>query len=328
MNFLITGGCGFIGCNLVKELCKNNDNNIRIIDNLLIGTREDLNSVTEYREYDSKSFSDMPNGVELIVGDILDAALALKISKNIDVIIHLAANTGVPLSVYDPRTDCLVNVIGTFNFLEAARINNIPRFIFASSGAPAGEVVPPIHEELPPHPVSPYGASKLAGEGYCSAYNKTFSVDTVMLRFGNVYGPGSEHKSSVVAKFISNALNNEVLKIYGDGSQTRDFIYIDDLISSIISSIDIPDIGGETFQIASNMETTVGEMSELLINIMQSNGIEGIKLVRSDKRLGDVMRNFSDISKAKDKLKWEPQVALREGLNRTVKYFLNELNEQ
>ena len=151
----------------------------------------------------------LKNQVELIVGDIRDADKTLKVCKGIDVIVHLAANTGVGPSVEDPRTDMEANIIGTFNMLDAARQNKVKKFIFASSGAPIGECEPPIHEELAPHPVSPYGASKLAGEGYCSAYYRTFDVSTVALRFGNVYGPGSSHKSSVLAKFIRQALSGK-----------------------------------------------------------------------------------------------------------------------
>jgi UDP-glucose 4-epimerase len=236
--------------------------------------------------------------------------------------VHLAANTGVGPSVENPRLDCLTNVIGIFNYLDAARINKVPRFIFSSSGAPAGEVLPPIHEEIPPHPVSPYGASKLAGEGYCSAFNKTFGIDTVTLRFGNVYGPGSFRKNSVVAKFIRQALNGETIKIFGDGTQTRDFIYIDDLVDALISSSYINDIGGETFQIASGKETTIGEMTHNLINILKQKGIQSIQVINSDVRAGDVKRNYSDTSKAKERLNWQPKVNQEVGLLRTVEYFL------
>ena len=182
MNWVITGGCGFIGISLIKKLIKEDGHNIRILDNLTTGTRDDLSEACVFSETLKNNIS-IFNNIELIVGDILDEDLAIKVTKNADVIIHLAANTGVGPSVKNPRADCMANVIGTFNYLEAARINSIQRFVFASSGAPAGEVDPPIHEELPPHPVSPYGASKLAGEGYCSAYYKTFNIQTVMLRF-------------------------------------------------------------------------------------------------------------------------------------------------
>ena len=325
MNWLITGGCGFIGISLIARLLLDTDanHNIRILDNLSTGTRDDLSSVAPFLEVENiDNLSASLVGIELVVGDILDEGLAYKVTKNIDVIVHLAANTGVGPSVEDPRLDCYTNVIGVFNYLDAARINKVPRFIFASSGAPAGEVEPPIHEELPPHPVSPYGASKLAGEGYCSAYNKSFGIDTVILRFGNVYGPRSLHKSSVVAKFIRQALDGETLEVYGDGKQTRDFIYIDDLIDALISSSHLDNIGGETFQISSGMETTVGEMADNLINVMKQHGVKDIKVINGETRIGDVKRNYSDTTKAKQRLNWQPKVSQEEGLIRTVEYFI------
>lgn len=322
MNWLITGGCGFIGTSLIKSLLEDGgEHNIRVLDNLTTGTREDLANVCQYSEIDG-DIKQPSNGIELIVGDILDEKLSIEVTKDIDVIVHLAANTGVGPSVEDPRSDCMANVIGTFNYLDAARINSVPRFVFASSGAPAGEVEPPIHEELPPHPVSPYGASKLAGEGYCSAYSKTFGIQTVMLRFGNVYGPGSLHKSSVVAKFIRQALNGETLEIYGDGTQTRDFIYIDDLIKALRLAVTTENIGGEAFQIASNQETTVGEITAKLVAILEKHGVKGIKVINGENRLGDVKRNYSDTSKAKDRLGWQPTMTQEEGLTRTVEYFV------
>ncbi len=236
MNWLITGGCGFIGTTLINRLKDEGGHNIRVIDNLSTGTKDDLRLVCSFVEKGTDSIDGPPQDIELVVGDILDKDLALGVVQGSDVIVHLAANTGVGPSVKDPRSDCFANVIGTFNYLEAARYQQVKRFIFASSGAPIGEAAPPIHEELPAHPVSPYGASKLAGEGYCSAYYSSFGIDTVSLRFGNVYGPGSKHKSSVVAKFIRLALDGQILEIYGDGTQTRDFIYIDDLVEAILLS--------------------------------------------------------------------------------------------
>ena len=192
-----------------------------------------------------------------------------------------------------------------------------------------GEVAsPPIHEDLPANPVSPYGASKLAGEGYCSAYFNSFGVETVALRFGNVYGPGSIHKSSVVAKFIKKALAGEVLEVYGDGKQTRDFIFLDDLINAIKAAASKEGVGGEKFQIATNRESTVGEVAEMLCEILSSHGILNIKLVNGEARVGDVMRNFSDITKAKEVLGWEPQFNLRDGLEQTVSYFKLDQNHE
>ena len=259
----------------------------------------------------------------LIEGDILNENLALNAAQGVDVIVHLAANTGVGPSVENPRKDCLNNVIGTLNYLEAARHNSVKRFIFASSGAPIGECTPPIHEELPAHPVSPYGASKLSGEAYCSAYCRTFGVETVALRFGNVYGPFSGHKDSVVAKFVKNALKSEPLIIYGDGSQTRDFIYIDDLVRSIKLSAYSPGIGGEIFQIATSRETTVGELVDRLVPILTEAGIEGISTKHAERRRGDVKRNFSDTTKARKMLNWQAEITLEEGLRKTVDWFLH-----
>jgi UDP-glucose 4-epimerase len=321
MNWVITGGCGFIGLSLISKLIKDKSNFIRIVDNLTTGTKKDLSAIFDFSETTINNISGFKN-VELIVGDILDESLAVKVTKNADVIIHLAANTGVGPSVENPRADLMANVVGTFNYLEAARINSVRKFVFASSGAPAGEVEPPIHEELAPHPVSPYGASKLAGEGYCSAYYKSFNLETVILRFGNVYGPGSLHKSSIVAKFIRQAINKETIEIYGDGSQTRDFIYIDDLINALSLAVITDNIGGETFQIASNQETTVGEITNMLVHVLQDNGIFDINVTNGEVRLGDVKRNYSDTSKAKNRLGWQPVMGQKEGLEMTVRSFL------
>jgi len=142
------------------------------------------------------------------------------------------------------------------------------------------------------------------------------------LRFGNVYGPGSVHKSSVVAKFIRQALDGEVLEIYGDGTQTRDFIYIDDLIDIMLLAAGSPDAGGETFQVASSRETTVGEMAELLLDILNDRGVKDVKIINGEVRVGDVKRNYSDTRKAKSLLGWQPGTDLTSGLTRTVDYFL------
>lgn len=325
MNWLITGGCGFIGTSLVNKLLsdKSEKHNIRILDNLSTGRRSDLLAISSFNEIkDLNNLCKSPKGLELVIGDVLDDNLAYLIAKNIDIIVHLAANTGVGPSVDDPRSDCHINVIGTFNYLDAARANKVPRFIFASSGAPAGEVKPPIHEEMAPHPVSPYGASKLAGEGYCSAFHKSFGIDTITLRFGNVYGPGSMHKNSVVAKFIRKAISGETIEIYGDGTQTRDFIYIDDLIDALISSANLNNIGGEIFQIASGMETSIEELTVNLIKVLKENNVKGTKVINREPRNGDVNRNYSDTSKAKKRLNWQPKVHQIEGLTKTVEYFL------
>lgn len=332
-NWLITGGCGFIGTRLISVLLRDKQNRIRVIDNLSVGTREDLGQVTgfeelEQQEIDKSSWSHTQARCSLVVGDILDKELALRLAENAHVIVHLAANTGVGPSVEFPREDCEVNVIGTLNYLEGARRGNSVRFIFASSGAPIGEVAePPIHEGLPSNPVSPYGASKLSGEGYCSAYFNSYGVETIALRFGNVYGPGSIHKSSVVAKFIKAAYDGEVLEVYGSGEQTRDFIYIDDLVNAICAAASAPNVGGEKFQIATNRESTVGEVVNMLLEVLADEGVDTVNVKNTEARVGDVMRNYSDITKAREHLGWQPEHDLRQGLELTVRYFKSQRDE-
>jgi UDP-glucose 4-epimerase len=324
VNWLITGGCGFIGTALVRFLSGEGGHNVRVVDNLRVGDREDLARAGRFVEADAADPGPISGDgtVELVVGDILDAELALRAAQGADVIVHLAANTGVAPSVEDPRADCTTNVLGTLNYLEAARLGGVPRFVFASSGAVVGEVEPPLHEEMPPHPVSPYGASKMANEGQCSAYFRTFGVETVALRFGNVYGPLSGHKNSAVAKFIRRAREGEVLEIYGDGTQTRDFIYVEDLIGAIRRAATVEDIGGEVFQIATNAETTVSEMVGKLIPALAEAGIPEPEVKKTAPRQGDVKRNFSDTSKAARLLGWRATTDLDAGLRKTVAWFV------
>jgi UDP-glucose 4-epimerase len=179
---------------------------------------------------------------------------------------------------------------------------------------------------MAPHPASPYGASKLAGEGYCSAYFHCFGVETVALRFGNVYGEGSGHKNSVVAKFIKQALAGEKLEIYGDGGQTRDFIHISDLIDAIRKAASAPGVGGECFQIATAKETTVSEMTGKLLEALEAEGVARPVVFSGPTRDGDVLRNFSDTSKAWARLGWHANVALEDGLRQTVRHFLSHAN--
>ena len=215
------------------------------------------------------------------------------------------------------------NVVGTLNYLEAARHNGARRFVFASSGGTTiGEAEPPIHEEMVPHPVSPYGASKLSGEGYCSAYFRTFGVETVALRFGNVYGPLSGHKNSVVARFIKRATSGETLEIYGDGTQTRDFIYVGDLINAVRLSATVEGVGGEIFQIATSAETTVQELTEKLLPALASAGVKDVEVRYTEARRGEVRRNYADTTKAERMLGWRAEVGLDEGLHRTVAWFM------
>jgi UDP-glucose 4-epimerase len=328
VNWLITGGCGFIGTAMIQSLTQEGGHAVRVVDNLSVGTREDLAAASGFAEVSPGEIGPMASGegVELVAGDIKDEELALRAAEGADVIVHLAANTGVGPSVEDPRGDCVSNVLGTLNYLEAARHKGVGRFVFASSGGTViGETEPPINEEMAPHPVAPYGASKLAGEGYCSAYFQTFGIHAVALRFGNVYGPGSIHKvGNAIPRFITRPTRGEPIEIYGDGSQTRDFIYVDDLVRALRLAATADGVGGETFQIATNAETSVNELIEKLLPVLTEASIKDVKVRRTAPRAGDVQRNYADTSKARRMLGWKPEVSLDEGLRRTVEWFVGK----
>ena len=332
-SWLITGGCGFIGTNLTKHILKNfPKNKVRILDNLSSGSINDFLKACKFvivdeekNKYKKLKNKNSKNEIEFYEGDIKNFKACLLCSEKIDVIVHLAANTGIPQSVENPKNDLETNVIGTFNILEAARKCGVEKFIFASSGAPLGDVTPPIHEEIAPHPVSPYGASKLAGEGYCSAFYRTFNLNTVVLRFANVYGPHSRNKESVVAKFIKKGLRNDVIEIFGDGNQTRDFIFVEDLVNAIILSAERNKFGGEVFQIATNKETTVNELIKMLKKNFSNLGINYLKTVNASLRIGDIRRNFSDITKAQKLLRWDAMTKIDDGIKKTINWYLEKL---
>lgn len=327
MKWVITGGCGFIGTNLVEAILDQPGNTICIVDNLSVGTRDALGTVAAFDEIPrgrvlTRTSRDAWQRNELLVGDIRDRELASAVVRGADVIVHLAASTGILTSIEDPLRDCEENVLGTLHYLEAARDAGVPRFVLASSGAAIGECEPPIHEDLPARPVAPYGASKVACEAYCSAYFKTFGIESAVLRFSNVYGPRSSHKSSVVASFVRRALGGETLLIFGDGGQTRDFIYVSDLVDAVIRAATRDRLGAETFQIATNEETSILALAHTLNDVLRGLGCDPAPIVHGAQRRGDVRRNFSDTSRARTGLGWHARVPLADGLARTVRWFM------
>jgi UDP-glucose 4-epimerase len=261
------------------------------------------------------------DGVELLVADIRDPDVAFKAAVGADVIVHLAANTGVQPSIKAPVLDMESNVVGIVNYLEAARHNGVASFVFSSSSAPIGKAEPPITETAVCRPISPYGASKMAGEAYLSAYHGSFGLKTVGLRFSNVYGPLSMRKGSVVALFIRRALSGQPLILNGDGSQTRDFIHIDDIVSALLAAAASPN-GGEIYQISTQMETSVADLASMLAEILEEQAGIRPQVDFGPPLPADVPRSWADISKARIKLGWEPKRTLHEGLVETVQWFL------
>jgi UDP-glucose 4-epimerase len=317
--WLITGGCGFIGSNLIQRLLKDGTaSSIRVLDDLSVGR------ITSIENFSPVEILRAPREMsDRAVIELVQTSITGNVSdwvEGAEVVVHLAANTGVQPSIESPRLDMEKNVVGTLNMLEAARRANVESFIFASSGAPTGNVEPPIHEEVPCHPMSPYGASKLAGEGYCSAYFWSYGLRTVALRFSNVYGPRSTHKGSLVALFLRQAYLGQPWTINGDGAQTRDFIYVDDLVRAIVASASFEG-GGEIFQIATGRETSVREIADLLADGLSRNVGVRAQYQSGPPLKGDMKRNFASISKAQRLLGWEPTVSLDEGIAQTIRWY-------
>ena len=310
LKILVTGGAGFIGSNFVR-LALASGHDVSVLDDLSVGDRRYLENLS----------------LRFVQGSILDEDLVRQEVGTHDAIVHLAAQTGVPKSLANPRGDCQLNVLGTLNMLEACRAaqdgSERPRFVFASSNAPLGRQVPPATEDKAPLPVSPYGASKLAGEAYCLAYHGSWGLGTVALRFGNVYGPYSAHKTSVVAKFLDDIETSGSIVIDGDGLQTRDFIYVEDLARALLAALESP-VKGEVFQISAGIETSIQTLSELIEAVVGQK----VNSTHIEARAGDVRRNYSLIAKATTMLGWKPQVSLEDGLRRTYEWRVDWKSRQ
>jgi len=304
MRILISGGCGFIGINLIAHLRQRDVDHLTVLDNLSEGKEEDL------KEFD----------VEFVKGDIRDVALVKGTMRGVDAVIHLAAATRVVDSITDPDYNFDVNVVGTYNLLSAARLHGVEKFVMASTGgAIVGEVTPPIRENMVPKPVSPYGASKLCGEAYCSAFAGSYAMKTVSLRFSNVYGPRSFHKGSVIAHFFKLVLLGKRLIVYGDGEQTRDFVFVDDISAGIASALAV-EKGGNAYQLGTGAETSINELIGMIQGCVGDFG--QVSVTYEPPRKGEVLRNYSDISLARQALGYSPRVSLPEGLARTWEWFL------
>lgn len=302
MQILVTGGCGFVGVNL-SHFIRSNGYKVRVLDNMRLGTPDHLEGLD----------------VDLIEGDIRDIRTVEKAVNGVDAVVHLAADTRVIPSIEDPKFNFENNVIGTFNLIEAMRAAGVKRLVNASTGgAILGEVSPPVHEGMVPEPISPYGASKLACEGYLSAYAGSYGMQAASLRFTNVYGPRSFHKGSVVAHFIKQILKQEELVVYGDGSQARDYIYVDDLCKGILACIDRGAVG--VIQLGTGIPTPLNTLLAILKDVAGEDGI-AFNVRYEDWRPGEIRHTYGLIDKAHDVLDFAPQVKLEDGIRKTWRWF-------
>jgi UDP-glucose 4-epimerase len=313
-SILVTGGCGFIGTSLVTVL-RDRGYSVKVLDN--------LSNVSDVARADS--VTPWGQDVEVVQGDIRDSSVVRAAMGKIDTVVHLAAFGSVADSIGDPEGNFDVNVRGTLSVLQACVAQDVPQIIFASTGgALIGNVEPPVNEASLPWPISPYGASKLCCEAYLHAFSGSYGLSAVALRFANVYGPHSLHKKGAVTTFIMQALASEPLIIYGDGTASRDFLFVDDLCDGIAAAVG-SNLVDEVIHLASGVETSIGELAELILDITDRPATSIDYLAP---RRGEVARNFATAEKARALLQFSPRYSLRTGMERTVDWFVSAANSQ
>jgi len=312
MKVLITGGAGFIGVNLIETLLKKTNWVINVLDNFI--TSE--NRLLEEEISNSKR-------VKVFNGDIRDADDIVEAMEGCTHVVNLAAQAGVISSIKDPFYDMEINVKGLLNILSSAVDLGIKKVIHASSNALLGEGELPLNEKSVPQPLSPYGASKLAGEGYLSAWATSYGLCTVALRFSSVYGPKSINKGSVIAKFIKQILDNEQIEIWGDGSQTRDLVYVKDVTNAIYLSI-VKDLNKkfEVIHIGTGKEISIQKVYDTIYEKFLNRGYEPKRVIYKDWKPGEIRKNWSSINKARKVLGFEPNDNFEENIENTIEWFI------
>ncbi len=305
---LVTGGAGFIGSHLVDRLLKEGFK-VRVVDDLSTGEKKNL-----ARHQNNKSF-------QFIEGDIQNFDLLKKIVKGVDAVFHEAALVSVTRSIENPLLSNEVNVTGTVNLLKACIDANVKRFVFASSCAVYGDSQTlPNHENLIPMPLSPYAVSKVAAENYLKVFHDVYGLETVSLRYFNVYGPRQKYGpySGVISIFINRLIENKAPIIYGDGEQTRDFVNVKDVVEANMLALSKPNAAGEVFNISTGEAATINTVLKTIQKIMGKTFPEP---VYKEPRSGDIKHSYADISKAKKSIGYEPRVKLAEGLNELVEWY-------
>ncbi|MBU4311294.1 MAG: SDR family oxidoreductase [Candidatus Omnitrophica bacterium] len=308
MHFLVTGGAGFIGSHIVDALVKNGDK-VAVIDDFSSGLRENLQAVMDK--------------IEFVEGDIRDKALVGKIMQGVDYCLHQAALRSVPKSLGNPALYNDVNINGTLNILTAAKEAKVKRVVFASSSSIYGETDRlPEKENFLPLLISPYALTKLAGEYYCRIFSEIYGLETASLRYFNVFGPRQSLENQyavVIPKFITCMLRDESPPVHGDGKQTRDFTYVENVVQANIKAATAPGIKCEVLNIACGNAYTVLDIVKYVNKILKKD----IKPKLGPVRPGDVKHTLADIAKAKKLIKFDPKVGFEQGLIKTVEYFSN-----
>jgi UDP-glucose 4-epimerase len=313
MKYLVTGGAGFIGSNIVLELIKRGEQ-VRVLDNFSTGFKANL--------------SKAEGSIEIIDGDLREFWIVREAVEGIDYILHQAALPSVPRSVKNPLTSNEVNITGTLNLLEAARQAGVRRFVAASSSSVYGDTpVLPKHEEMGTNPLSPYAVTKLANEEYCRIFYHLYGLETVCLRYFNIFGPRQDpasQYSAVIPKFITALQSEKAPVVYGDGEHTRDFTFVANAVEANLLATISESAPGNIYNIACGGQFSLNNLLDLLREII---GVDTAAQY-DPPRKGDILHSYADIAKAEKELGYKPVVGFKEGLKRTVDWFSNTRNSQ
>jgi len=304
--FLVTGGAGFIGSHLVRRLLADGGR-VRVIDNLATGKRERLR--------------DVEGAIEFIEGDLADPSTCENALSGIDCVLHQAAVPSVQRSVKNPIETNKANVTSTLNLLESCRKHKVRRFVYASSSSAYGDTpVLPKREDMPPNPLSPYALQKFVGERYCQLYFRLYGLQTVSLRYFNVFGPSQDpysEYSAVIPKFATRLQRGESIVVYGDGEQSRDFTYVDNVVEANILALRAPRAAGSVINVGCGERITLNRLIKILEEILEVQAAVDYQPARP----GDVRDSLADINLAQDLLGYQPKVSVADGLRRTVTWF-------
>jgi nucleoside-diphosphate-sugar epimerase len=308
--FLVTGGAGFIGSALVRSLL-GFAHSVRVLDNLSTGFKSNLD--------------DCLDRIELIEGDISDSALCKSAVAGVDYVLHQAAIPSVQRSVDDPIRSNNANVTGTLNMLVAARDAKVKRFVFASSSSVYGdtEVLPKV-ESMRETPLSPSALTKLAGEKYCIIFHRIYGLPAVCLRYFNVFGPRQDPHSpysAVISRFVEAALTGKKPVVNGDGKQSRDFTYVENVVDANLRACEAHGVAGMVFNVGTGERHSLNDLLRSLSEIL----VRPLDAVYGSVRVGDVRHSQADIGSARQRLGYDPKVGFQEGLERTVKWYANKL---